>query len=61
LYVANAAGGPASALTTGGGNDSYAQWAANGEDVYFVSHRDDRHGVYRIRLDRNLQCRRATR
>lgn len=59
LYIVSAAGGQVTLLTEAGGNDSYANWALNGRDVYFVSHRDNHHGVYRLRLDRNLQCQRT--
>ena len=41
---------------THGSNDTYATWAPNGREIYFVSQREG-HGVYRLRLNQALQCR----
>jgi TolB protein len=58
LYVADAEGDSVRALTRAGGGDTYAAWAPNGRDVYFVSRREGLQGVYRLRLNRHLQCAR---
>jgi TolB protein len=57
LYVMKADGSGIRRLTTGA-QASYPNWAANGADVYFVSQREG-HGVWRLKLDHDLDCVRA--
>ena len=54
LHVMTADGQGIHRLTEGG-NDTYAAWAPNGREIYFVSRREG-YGVYRLRLNRSLQC-----